>query len=445
MHKYYFASLWPDMKTYDQKLVDLRSHYAALEQKFGLHFIGTSRYYTPVNFREALATPRHRWYAYKEGFSPIFVENFIRENLVKADGVVFDPFGGIGTTTLTAASMGLTAYSTDVNPLGNFASKVKSRVYSKDDIDRILSQCTSIYEAPNVKSEIDCRTVLNYFDPQTLDSLLRVKWFIDNMSDNTVHGIFKLALLSIVEDISTHRKDGNGVKRKRVSVTPSSYKDLCDVLVKRVKLFIEDIEILPIKLEPAVLEASCINEYELPSKADVVITSPPYANCFDYSKVYLRELWIGDFFQSTIDQKNFRENSISSHVHYKWKRNDREFLPSIIKESIVPLLNNMRLWNKGIPEMLGGYFSDMGRCLFNLSQNLNNDATVGFVVGNSVYSGVPIATDLILADIAETIGYKVQRIDVYRNLSSSPQQMKLMDEKDKVYLRESLVVLKWKI
>ena len=81
MHKYYFASLWPDMKTYDQKLVDLRSHYAALEQKFGLHFIGTSRYYTPVNFREALATPRHRWYAYKEGFSPIFVENFIRENL----------------------------------------------------------------------------------------------------------------------------------------------------------------------------------------------------------------------------------------------------------------------------------------------------------------------------------------------------------------------------
>lgn len=433
------------MKNNDLNLIDLRNQYFILQNRYKLRTINTSRYSTPVNFREALVAPRHRWYAYKEGFSPYFVENFIRENLNDAKGVVFDPFGGIGTTVLTAASMGVSAYSTDVNPLGNFAAQVKSRVYTDDDIKNIKTQILKLYENSQNRSDIDCNTVLSYFDPITLESLLQVKWAINNMCNDVVRGVFKLALLSIVELISTHRKDGNGVKRKRTKVNSVSYNEMCKLIEDRVNLFIDDIINLPIKHNPTIYNASCINEYTLPEKADVVITSPPYANCFDYSKVYLRELWIGDFFQSASDQKTFRENSISSHVHYKWERKDREYLPDIIESSIIPLLSNLGLWNKGIPEMLKGYFSDIGRCLYNLSMNLNAGATVGFVVGNSVYSGVPVATDLILASIAESIGYKVRCIDVYRNLSSSPQQMKLVAECDKKYLRESLVILEWKI
>ena len=54
-----------------------------------------------------------------------------------------------------------------------------------------------------------------------------------------------------------------------------------------------------------IIEGSCLDSYKLPKKADVVITSPPYANCFDYSKVYLIELWMGDFFCTREDQQSF--------------------------------------------------------------------------------------------------------------------------------------------
>ena len=94
--------------------------------------------------------------------------------------------------------------------------------------------------------------------------------------------------------------------------------------------------------------------------------------------------------------------------------------------------------------MLQEYFADMGRCLKYISQQLNANATVGFVVGNSVYSGIVIPTDLIIANIAEDLGYSVKEIITYRKLSSSSQQMKNIEEKNKKYLRESLVVLKWK-
>ena len=93
--------------------------------------------------------------------------------------------------------------------------------------------------------------------------------------------------------------------------------------------------------------------------------------------------------------------------------------------------------------MLKGYFADMGKFLFNLSQNLNNGATVGIVVGNSVYGGTPIATDIILAKQAEEMGYSCEQIKVYRKVIASSQQMVILSPSEKELVRESLVVLKW--
>ena len=86
----------------------------------------------------------------------------------------------------------------------------------------------------------------------------------------------------------------------------------------------------------------------------------------------------------------------------------------------------------------------MGKVLFELKDNLNPGAHIGIVVGNSVYGGLPIATDILLAQIAENLGYEIKEIDVYRYLNPSSQQLRIMKEDDKRFLRESLIVLKWK-
>jgi hypoxanthine-guanine phosphoribosyltransferase len=94
--------------------------------------------------------------------------------------------------------------------------------------------------------------------------------------------------------------------------------------------------------------------------------------------------------------------------------------------------------------MLVGYFSDMGKVLLELIPNLNKNATIGIVVGNSVYGGLPIATDILIAEIAQKLGYKLIGIESYRTLTPSSQQMKIIRESDKKFLRESLIILKWK-
>jgi hypothetical protein len=121
-----------------------------------------------------------------------------------------------------------------------------------------------------------------------------------------------------------------------------------------------------------------------------------------------------------------------------------EYGSAVVNDIVVPMLSTQTLWSKNIIPMLKGYFSDMGKFLYNLSKNLSSEAVVGIVVGNSVYGGTPIATDILLAKQAESLGYKCEKIQVYRKVIASSQQMVLLTEAEKKLVRESLVVLRWK-
>jgi hypothetical protein len=91
--------------------------------------------------------------------------------------------------------------------------------------------------------------------------------------------------------------------------------------------------------------------------------------------------------------------------------------------------------------MVSGYFRDLGRFLKVVKPRLLRGASLGFVVGNSFYGGVPVATDLLLAEVGQAHGYSVDEIIVYRGIIPSSQQYVSMQE-DKRYMRESLVVLR---
>ena len=64
------------------------------------------------------------------------------------------------------------------------------------------------------------------------------------------------------------------------------------------------------------------------------------------------------------------------------------------------------------------------------------------VVGNSFYGGLPIITDEILIEEARKIGFKFEELIISRRLSTSSQQMKIIKNEDKTYLRESIIVLR---
>ena len=90
--------------------------------------------------------------------------------------------------------------------------------------------------------------------------------------------------------------------------------------------------------------------------------------------------------------------------------------------------------------MVRGYFDDTHTLLEKLYNQTVPGGYVGIVVGNSAYSGVIVPTDILTAEIAKEIGFRVKNIFVTRHLTTSSQQKREL-EFLKSYLRESIVLL----
>lgn len=429
----------------------LRSVYLGLEEKYHVRILSNDvSYVSPVNFVESMRHPRHRWFPYKEGFSPTFVRGFITEFAKAGPKIVLDPFSGVGTTCLEASKMGAKSIGFDVSPMATFIATTKSTTLTKGEVialgdyigDVASSALIEKFEQPSNK------TVVSYFEEDYLSALLAIRKVADQAPSKKISNIALLSFLTLIEEFSTHRKAGNGVKRKtRFDYKESDSNPLDQVrnaFIKKLNEIRNDLETDSLIVAPEFRTASCISADATADieNVDLALTSPPYANCFDYSKIYMRELWLGGFFQSTSDQVDFRTNSIRSHVHATWKDRNTGLGSEIAETLICPSLEVQELWSTKIPSMISGYFKDIGALLTNLKPKLRKGASFGIVVGNSVYGGVSVATDLLIAQLAESIGYEVVRIDVYRGVIPSSQQYALIN--DRRWARESTVIVRKK-
>jgi hypothetical protein len=81
------------------------------------------------------------------------------------------------------------------------------------------------------------------------------------------------------------------------------------------------------------------------------------------------------------------------------------------------------------------YFGGMVRHLANLRSLLRPGARLAYVVGDQAsYLRVMIRTGQLLADIADSLGYKVESVDLFRTrLATATRET----------LREEVVVLHW--
>ncbi len=326
-------------------------------------------YASPVNFRESMHTARHRWFPYKEGFSPSFVRAFMKRYAKPNAQTVFDPFGGVGTTLLECCRLHKNSFGFEVSPMSYFIAKTKAETYSSADFKTFDHWLTGFQDAAlePVAAAPANATVVSYFEPRYLEAILKVKAFYRQIDDQKSKNLFKLAFLSCLERYSTHRKAGNGLKKKsRFTYTDTFEAPIEQVkqsVISELKKYRADLVEEPVINNYFLMYGSCLDAEAYPKDAqfDAVLTSPPYANCFDYSKIYMVELWLGDFFTDKNSQKDFRRNSLRSHVHARWDARNTTFSIGLISNQIYSFLAAQKLWSPQIPNMIRGYFEDMGR------------------------------------------------------------------------------------
>lgn len=438
-------------KPKDERYKRIKAYYdkfAELENKYSITYpeSDNATYTSLLNYSDDLNKPFQRWYRYKEGFSVELVEQLIKEYSKHKEGIILDPFFGSGSTLLAANDMGYSGVGFEVNPFSFFLTKCKLEQYTKEIIEQFKDKFEEILREA---ADADNKYVLpklsiseKVFENEIEKYYMNIGMLIDNSNvDEKIVNLLKLGWLACLEPLCNYRKAGNGLKIKKYVKPRIITVDYARVMLleEYQNMYIDLLKSKNIR-DATLYNESCLNmSNKIKSNSiEGIIFSPPYANCFDYTEIYKLELWFGKFVSEYSDLKKLRNASLHSHLNGDLNV-EVESKSEILKKLLFEL-QKKELWDKKIHKMLQLYYDDMFKVLDESYKVLDNKGFCCMIVGNSAYGGIVFPADLILAEYAEKIGFKVDKIEVDRYIITSSQQYEMTKETGK-YLRESVVCL----
>jgi site-specific DNA-methyltransferase (cytosine-N4-specific) len=426
-----------------------------------------------VSYQANKTTRLHRWVKYKEGFSAQLVHKLLDEFLIQSGEHLLDPFAGSGTTLLVGQERGIHATGIELLPPCHlmWAAKTHYTLYDLVELERIRKWIRTT--SPG-KSSTPFPHIPITESAFPNDSEAQFMWYMEQIDELSINQnsrtLLKALLMSVLEDVSYTRKDGQYLRwdsrstkarkrdAKRISSGKKPYKtfhktailSVKDALLAAIDQVIEDVRVLRHK------SLSNSNQHfiqdtalqSLPNMAanqfQAVITSPPYCNRYDYTRTYALELaFLGSGHENVIQ---LRQDQLSCTVENRSKLEqlcdyyDQIGRPNAYQKVVQSIETNKALQevflalekrsqngdlnNKGVVQMVRGYFTELAFIIFELYRVCATGAQVAIVNDNVRYGGEIIPVDLLLMDIAASFGFKPTKIYVLpQRKGNSSQQM----------------------
>ncbi len=414
-----------------------------------------------VSFQANKSRATYRWYKYKEAFSASLIE-YLLEKYGICSGRMLDPFAGSGTALFVASEAGMDADGIELLPIGQqiiFARKCLEGEFSKNDFATIKGWAKERpWHQSAAKVQLQqLRITKGAYPPATFESIERYMG-ASQRENERVRSVLQFILLCILESVSFTRKDGQYLRwdyrsGRRQGTKPFDKGiifDFDNAICTKIKEICHDLEngkesgeLFPVKRSALqggthLFGGTCLSVMPTLSSGsyDVVITSPPYCNRYDYTRTYALELALLGVGEREISR--LRQEMLSCTVENRVKEllvTNQEWTNAIMATDTQELLQAVlrylenekaqgRLNNSGIPRMVRGYFYEMACIIAECSRVMKPNAPLFMVNDNVRYAGASISVDLILSNIAEKLGFCVENILVLpKGKGNSSQQM----------------------
>lgn len=435
----------------DKQLPEL-TIFKRIEKK--LPFRVDFRYGSRVGPENNSDLPVHRWFRFKESFSADLLREILELIPYEFGRRVhlLDPFCGVATSLLASqelASSGIdiAAIGIERNPFVAFTASTKAR-WPKIDTTKLVKiglDCekqsrNSKPAIPPLSSLTSGRCISRYMSRR----ILAIADSIRREGASATHDAVLLGLASVIESVSYIRKDGRALRivdKKKVKL-PALLEAIWNTMAGDATLLQKCLPNPPI---PKVVLGDGRRPLKYgvaPRSIDLVITSPPYPNNIDYTEVYKLELWLLGLVRSQNEFLSLRKSTFRSHPTCSPPEEVKKFSAAIRKGSLKSVLAPIIERAQDIKEpwrtrVLVGYFSDIWVSLEQQRRCLRKGGYSVIVVGNSLHGSAAspylVPSDIVIAQIAERLGFKVHDIIISR-----PLKRRLSGNH---FLRESIVIL----
>ena len=319
----------------------------------------------------------HNFHPFPAKFIPHLPQILIKE-FSKPGDMVFDPFCGSGTTLVEAILLNRQSIGTDINPISILASKVKSTPLNPSEINNIRKYLLFL---ENVDLDTDFSQSIPEFHG-------RDHWFMEHVQNelamlrttikehtkakSNARFFLDLAFSSIVNVVSNQDSDTRyaAIEKDIPIGKPTS------LLIKRANSMLQRMEDFVNKIQDTTASSVLADSRQLEfidnSSIDLLVTSPPYANTYDYYLYHKHRMnWL------ELNWKNAMKDEIGSRNNHSSKK-----------------------------EEIDTYITSMQQSFVHFARIMKPGAFAILIIGDSVIRDVLYKADEIVRNIAEPLGFE---------------------------------------
>ena len=392
------------------------------------------------SFRDSLRAPIHRWFTYPAGFSHKLVENKIMQYKLRKGNWIVDPFVGTGTTSLAAKMNGINSVGVEAHPFVFWIAKTKLHMeYDTaalaQDVSRVLHDAKVLFKSGVQCEDVWPELVYKCFNEITLKQLYSLRHVIQEYETNLDRCDFlKVALTATLRIVTSA---GAGWPY----IAPSKYaervvqRDAFEEFAKRCKLMVDDIESSNCRSIPFSEhklfngDARRIIDYIDTASMDMVLTSPPYLNNYDYADRTRLETYFWGIYNNWADiTREVRDHLIVAATTQirRCEMNEIRSCSGVGSVSleiqselvdIIQRLSELRMVKSGKKAydlMVAGYFEDMLKVIEGVFTSLKEGGQFILVLGDSAPYGVHVRTDELVGELAVAVGFSNYKVETIR-------------------------------
>lgn len=384
-----------------------------------------------TTFLDNLRLPVHRWFRFSAGFSGAWVREVVKERKQNGPVRVFDPFAGSGTTLIAAQDEGAPSSGVEAHP---FVYRVARAKLARGSATEAFAEVCDAVKASALRRKADVanypKLIQSCFTPEALADLDRLRAAVEAVDDGS--DASQLAWLALVAILRRCSHVGTAQwqyvlprKSKRTTVPPMA------AFAQQARMMLADMKAaggLP-GSRPLLVQGDARDCLGIPDgSANLVITSPPYPNNYDYADAtrlemsFLREVrgW-GDLQQAV---RRHLVRSCTQHVPERAVNLDTILDADTVKPIRDELANvsrklaEVRLSRGGRKTyhlMVACYFHDLARVWMALRRVCASPSQVCFVIGDSAPYGVYVPAIEWLGRLALAAGFRSVRFERTRD------------------------------
>lgn len=406
-------------------------------------------------FIDNMSLPVHKWYRYTAGFSAIWANELIIKEKANGRKRVIDPFAGSGTVLLESEFENVESIGIEAHP---YIFKIaKTKLSWNYSLEKFKKECLDFLKEAKTKQITKTefpKLIASCYPLEVIQKLeaLKQTWFELDQGDEikNFNWFIITSILRVTSPVGTAQWQyiqPNKTKSKVIDPFVAFETKVHDMYVDMKRLQSR----IKIVCDTKIFNEDARDIKSIPDRwGDLVITSPPYANNYDYADATRLEMTFWGDINGWADlQHNVRKNLVRACTQHVSKLGDE--IDDILSNSklkpiqselikVFDALKEERLNHGGKKNyhlMIAAYFKDLSDVFHSLRRVTSENCLMCFIIGDSAPYGIYVPVEKWLGELAVSAGFSSYSFEKLRD-----RNVKWKNRKHTVPLHEGRLWIK---